>query len=130
MDAMATALKASTDLATAMGGSVRLFRGVIEERAALPYVLIGEDQVIGDDEECGPASEVFATVNAWSKPNPPGASQIRLMGAAIRAALTTALSVTGHEVVDWEFQDANYSTDPDGSSRMRAVFHYFLTPSV
>lgn len=124
--AIEAALRASTDLA-----GIRIYNGVVPERASpLPYVIIGEDQVIGDDEECTTASEVFATVHAWSKPEPPSATEARDIGAAIRAALTASLTVTGHEVVDFEFQDARYNTDSDGSTHMAAVFHYFLTPSV
>lgn len=129
MDAMDAALRASGALQTAMGGAVRVYRGVIPEKAPLPHVLIGDDQIIGDDEECTTASEAFVTVHAWSKPEPPDAGQARLIGAAVRAALSTFLSVTGHEVVDYEFQDARYNTDPDGSTHMTATLHYFLTPN-
>lgn len=125
--AVEAALRASTDLATAMGGSVRVY-STTPTNAPLPYVVFGEDQIIGDDDDCTDASEAICTIHAWSKPNPPSTTQARQIGAAIRAALATQLTLSDHVVNEWRFEDAQYLTDPDLSTHAILTFHYWLTP--
>jgi hypothetical protein len=127
-DGIEAALRASAALATATGNPLRIY-DVVPANALLPYVVIGDDNIVGDDTVCAPASEIFATVHAWSKSEPPSSRQARQMGAAIRAALTAQLTLTGFEVIDWEFQGALYNTDPDGSTHGRFIFHYFVNPT-
>lgn len=124
--AIKAALEGSTALATALAGPVRVF-STPPTNAQPPYLVIGDDTVEGDDDECGEASEVTALVNAWVKPNPPNATQIRKVGAAIRAALGAELAIAGFaQLVDRPFESARYVTDPDGSSHAILTFRFNL----
>lgn len=123
--AQEAALRGSVALRTAMGlATVRLYE-VVPTDAPLPYVHIGEDQIIDDSDECQDGSEINATVHLWSKPNPPSTSQARNMVAAVRAALKN-LTITGHDVVLAEFRDALLLTDPSGATHV-VVNHRYLT---
>lgn len=132
LNAIDAALRASTALATAMGGTVKVYSAP-PANAALPYVLIGQDQITGDDDECADASEIFAEIHLWSRAEPPGphgsASQARTMGAAVRAALKTELAIAGHDTDEWVFEGARYGTDPDGSTHGILNFKYLVTAS-
>lgn len=121
-------LRGSAALATAMGGSVRLYAGPIPTNAPLPYVAIGDDQVIDDSDECQDGSEIFAKVHAWSRPEPPSATQARSIAAAVRAALKAPIALEGFETVEWAFVDALHLTDPDGSTHVVLTFRYLVVP--
>jgi hypothetical protein len=128
--AQETALRGSAALKTAMGlPSARIYT-VVPKDVLLPYVLIGEDQVLYDQSGCAGEGEIFATVNWWSKPTVPDVTQSRAMGAAILTALVGALTISGHDVDEYELQDMTYATDPDGSTHGRAIFHYLTTEQV
>lgn len=130
---MEAALRGSAALATAMATAGK---GIVTEAPAgiaMPYVLIGNDQILLENgEDCADEAEVFCTVQWWSRTS--GAldkqAQARAMGAAIIAALNVALTISGWDCVVWEMQDENYGTDPDQSTHGRAVFHYQLTEIV
>lgn len=125
--AQEAALRASTDLAAIVGKAI--FTAAPPTKN-LPYVLIGEDQVLEDASGCAGEGEVFATVNAWSRPEPPQANTVRNIAAAIIAALVTELMIDGFDCDLFEVQDQLYTTDPDGSSRARLVLHYLVTEQV
>jgi hypothetical protein len=126
--AIKSALEGSADLATALGGAVRVF-STAPTNARPPYLVIGDDTIEGDDDECGEASEITALVNAWVKPNPPNATQIRQVGAAIRTALGADLAIDGFDqLVDRPFENARYVTDPDGSSHVIVTVRFNLEP--
>lgn len=118
----------------ALSGIVDVVRVYVEvpANATLPYVLIGNDQVIlTQNDGCADEAEIFSTVQWWSRTSPRDKGvQCRQMGSALVDALATDLTVSGWEVVEWECQSEEYSTDPDQSSRGRAVFRYLLTEIV
>ena len=121
--AQEAALRASSSLQTAMGGQTRLYT-TLPEDAPLPYVVIGEDQFETDDDGiCAGRGAIHATVNIWTKPDPPSNAQARAIGAAVKAVLADDLALDGHEIVEWFIELETYSTDPDGSSRGRLIFH-------
>jgi hypothetical protein len=130
--AQEAALRGSAALKTAMGLTTARIYTVVPKDVLLPYVLIGEDQVFyyKPPGGCPGEGEIFATVNWWSKPTVPDVTQSRAMGAAILAVLVASLTVTGHDVDDYELQDMTYATDPDGSTHGRAIFHYLTTEQV
>lgn len=131
-DAQETALRDSGALQTAMGGTIRLYVEV-PEKAPLPYVVIGQDEIDDLSDGCGEAHSIISTVQWWAAKvgASKGADTVRAMGAAIIAALNTELTIAGHETVlaIMEFPES-YATDPDQSSRGRAAFRYETTAQV
>lgn len=115
-NAIEAALRASVPVKTEFGGTTRLYTLSAPAGAPFPHIIIGEDQVIGDDIECGAASEVVCTLHVYARETTPAASrlQAKAIAAAVRSALTTKLTVTGHVVIDWLFEGARHLTDPDG----------------
>lgn len=100
------------------------------KNATPDYVVIGEDQVFYETSGCAGEGEIFATVQVWTRPNPPQGADARTIGAEIIAALNTELSLTGHDVDVWELESETYVTDPDHSTHGRFVFHYLTTEQV
>jgi hypothetical protein len=124
--AVEAALRASSDLLTAMG-TRRLYTEV-PANAVLPYVVIGQDQILLQNGECADEAEVYATVHCWSRTSTPDHGvQARNILDAVIAALNTDLTVTGWDVVEWGLQSEVYSTDPDGSTHGRVELRYLLT---
>lgn len=128
--AIETTLRASEELKTAMGlATVRLYTVSAPNEAQLPYVIIGEDQIIDDSTECAESSEVFTTVHVWSRVTE-GVSasrvQAKKMAGAIRAALKTEFAVPGFDVVLRDFENTRHLTDPDGLTAHAVVSHRFL----
>lgn len=77
-----------------------------------PYVTLGEDQTIPDRGQEYEGSDVSMTLHAWSKAQ--GFPQAKQMIDAIRASLTGAsLSLTGHRLVNIEFEDSRVLRDTD-----------------
>lgn len=122
------ALRASTDLAIAMGGRARIYADV-PEAAPLPYVVVGNDQILLDtSSDCGAEAEVVVTVALWSRTAPLDKGvQARAMGDAILDALLVELAVAGWAVDLFEVTSETYSTDPDQSTKGVLVFRYLLT---
>lgn len=104
----------------------------VTPNAVLPYVVIGEDQVIPDTSGCAGDYEITSTVQWWSRTA--GAldkgAQARAMGSAIFDALNVQLTLTGFKIDDWECQSESYSTDPDQSTHGRILMRYLATEIV
>lgn len=124
------ALRASSALATAMGISAVPLVEVLPNQVP-PYVVGGQYQILVENHPCADQAEIFSTVTWWSRTavRDHGA-QARAMGAAVIAALNTALNVAGWYVVDWELQSEDYATQADQTTRGQAVFHYLLSQTV
>lgn len=129
--AQEVALRASAALASAMGGSVRIYTEV-PPNAPLPYVVIGNDDIQQEPPgDCATEAEVTSTIGVWSRTSPlDKGAQARAIGAAIIDALNAQLTVTGWDVDLWELQSEQYSTDPDQSTKGVLVFHYLLTEQI
>jgi hypothetical protein len=66
------ALRASAPLAALFPGGVVKLYSVVPQNAPLPFIRIGDDQIIEDtDPTCASSSEIFALVHVWTKPDPP-----------------------------------------------------------
>lgn len=128
------ALRGSEALKSAMGlSTVRLYPLSPPDDAPFPYLVIGEDQIIGDDTECAASSEAFTTVHVWSRiVNDVSASraQAKSIAGVIRTLLTQALPLSGFEVSDYEFQQVRHLTDPDRRTAHSVVEHRFLIDPV
>jgi hypothetical protein len=133
------ALRGSSALAALWpGGAVRIY-SVVPQNAPLPFIRIGDDQIIEDSDECVSASEIFAAVHVWTKPDPPGVQLGRQIAAVIRETLApvpdleleeTGFQIPGFDTVVARFLDTRHLTDPDGSSHALLNFHYFATEAL
>jgi hypothetical protein len=126
--AQEAALRASADLASAMGGTLRIYTEV-PANAPLPYLVIGQDEVRQDKSGCAVEAEVTSTVTLWSRPSPlDKGAQARAMGAAIVEALGVDLIVSGWDVMVLENQlSEQYTAQADQSTRGALTFEYLLT---
>lgn len=115
-NAIEATLRADAAVKATFGGTTRLYTLTAPVGSPFPYILIGEDQVIGDDIECGPASEVAVTVHVYAREGTPAASRLKAkaVAGAVRKALTAQLTLVGHVMIDWTFESTRHLTDPDG----------------
>lgn len=118
----------SAVIAAATWTEPRVYR-VIPTNAALPYIKLGEDQVIDDSDECQEGSEIFSTVHVWSRPETPQALEARRIAAALRLTLNADLAIAGHDLVLHAFETALFTTDPSGDTHAILTFRYLTTPS-
>lgn len=117
------ALKESAALAAIVAG--RVYDDVPKD-APFPYVSIGEGHSIGEDLECGDATEIFAQVHAWSRT--PGFPECKRMTAAIRDALKATPSMEGFDVSVVQYVQTRHLRDPDGKTSHGVVeFRYLVT---
>ena len=127
---MDTALRASAALTAA--GAPRIYTEVPSAKpgaVSLPYVVIGQDQVLPEDTGCGVEAEVNSTVQWWSKLSAPdGGAQARAIGAAILAALAAdGFPVAGWRMTAVAVESERYVTDPDQSIHGIADLRFDLT---
>jgi hypothetical protein len=128
-EAIEAALRASTALEAATATPFPLFT-VVPTNQSPPYIVIGDDQLLGDDTDCADGAEAFVTVNVWTKPNPPQGQSCRTICDLIRDILNAPLDVDGHEVVDWQVESLNFITDTDGSTHGICRFRYLISELV
>lgn len=115
--------------ATSLAGVVgdRVFDQVPSKPPAeFPYVTIGDDQVIGDDDDgCAEGSEIIARVHGWSRAV--GYPQVKAIAGAIRAAVMGGtLTLPGFTIVVREFVQTQFLQDPDGLTRHSVTEFRFL----
>ena len=121
------ALRASPELAALFPGGVVRVYSVVPQNAPLPFIRVGDDQVIEDSDDCVSASELFAAVHVWTKPDPPSVQLGRQIAGIIRETLAPIFPIPGFDTVVARFVDARHLTDPDGSSHAVLMFHFLLT---
>ena len=121
------ALRTSADLAALFPGGVVRVYSVVPQNAPLPFIRIGDDQVIEDSDECVSASELFAAVHVWTKPDPPSVQLGRQIAGVVRETLAPEFPIQGFDTVLARFMDARHLTDPDGSSHAVLTFHFLVT---
>lgn len=128
-NAVEAALRTSPVLAEAMGGRVRLYTLSPDDRAPFPYIVIGEDQIVGDETECAASSEAFTTVHVWSRVEDDvnaSRAQAKAIVAIVRTILNVSLPVVGFVTTDWRFETARHLTDPDQRTAHSVVEHRYL----
>ncbi|MGE0828942.1 MAG: DUF3168 domain-containing protein [Hyphomonadaceae bacterium] len=97
-------------------------------RVQMPYVTIGDDDIIDDSNACFAASEAFVTVHVWS--GAVGKMEAKAIGGAVRDALSVELAIDGFICTEAEFRDARYFTDPDGVTTHGVLsFRYLIDPT-
>lgn len=96
-----------------------------EKKKVFPYVTVGDDQVVGDDNDCDEISEVFCRIHVWSRAV--GYPETKQIASAIRSRLrATAPTVTGFTVDVVHFQQIQFLRDEDGKTRHAVVEYRFL----
>lgn len=128
-NAMEAALRASPALAEAMGGRVRLYTLSAGDNAPFPYIVIGEDQIVGDETECAASSDAFTTVHVWSRVEDDvsaSRAQAKAIAGLVRTILNAALPLVGFVTTEWRFETVRHLTDPDQRTAHSVVEHRYL----
>jgi hypothetical protein len=132
LDALEATLRASGPLATAMGLSEPRIYAERPTDGQLPYIQIGDDQVIGEDNGCADESEIFTTLHVYARTDAAlkGSRRARRIAGVLRALLKDGFDIDGHRAVVSAFQDHRVLTDPKGSTHVVMTFRYETTPVV
>lgn len=125
--AIVTALKASSPLATAMGGTATIYDQVVAS-PVYPFVRVGEDQSLDDSNGCSDGWEYLATLHIFAR-------QIEGLGARplakrISAALVTAMkgvsAATGFVIAEQELESTRHFMEEDGVTAHSVVVIRYL----
>ena len=78
-DAIDAKLRSDAAVVAEFGGKTRLYTlsATLADGAAakFPHIIIGQDQVIGDDTECASSSEVYVTIHVYAREDTPADSR-------------------------------------------------------
>lgn len=109
-----------------VGVGPRVYDSVPHE-PTFPYIRVGDDQVLGDDDECEDLSEVFIRIHCWSRAV--GFPEVKTIAGNVRTRLKgAALTLSGFTVDVTEFVQSLHLEDPDGKTRHSVVeFRYLIT---
>ena len=81
-NAVEAALRAAAAVKSEFGGTTRLYTLSAPIDAPFPHIVIGEDQVIGDDVPCGSASTIVVTVHVLARETTPAGSRLKATASA------------------------------------------------
>lgn len=89
---------------------------VVPTKAVLPYIAVGETQVLADEAEGIPGSANLATLHIWS--DKPTFVEAKRIAAAARETLHEAeLSISGHHLVEIRWEESRFIDDIGGVLR-------------
>jgi len=134
-EAVFAALKASSAVSTLVGSKgvydsvPKPKTGETEEayqrRVPMPYVTIGDDDIVDDSTGCFAAWDCEVTVHVWSRKV--GKTEAKSVGGAVYDALNVELVIAGFVCTEFEFRDAIYFADPDGVTTHGVIkFRYLI----
>lgn len=132
-NAQESALRNDASLKVLFGGTVRLYTLSATmadgSQAKFPHIIIGQDQVLGDDTECGSSSEIITTIHIYAREATPADSRklCKQIAGRVRTVLTAKLTITGHVMDDWMFESIQHLTDPDALTAHAVITHSYLT---
>lgn len=108
---------------------VRLYTLSAPSGAPYPYIIIGEDEIIGDDTECVSSSEIIVSIHVWAREATPAESRLKAkaIAGAVRAALTRQLPLNGHDMDEWIFEGTRHLSDKDALTAHSLVTMRYLT---
>lgn len=86
----------------------------VPDGTPLPYVHIGQDQIIADEDSLGVFSDCYATIHVFSATMP----ELKQIVGKVRAALAVDLPLVGFNVQMGRLVDVIYRTDEDGNSQI------------
>lgn len=106
------ALNGNAGLATAMGGTTRIYDRV-PVKPTFPYITIGEEQTVDDSNACDPDGfECFFDVHVWSDNY--GLPQGKRIAGAVRGAILSDLAITGWVAKVLTYETERHFRDADG----------------
>jgi hypothetical protein len=119
--AIADALRADAGVATAMGGKARIY-DVAPANAPVPYIIVGCGQILDQIYDCIDAAEVLATLDIWSKTDPPGSAQARAIAKAAKAVVVAMTAdLPSHRIIETLPLDTVVLTDFSDNETIHAV---------
>lgn len=113
-------------------GKTRIYSLSAPVGAPFPHLITGDDQVIGDDAACVGGSEIVSTIHVKAREGTLAASLLKAktLAGAVRAALDAQMTLTGHRMVDWQFETTRHLTDPDLLTAHSVVtVNYYTEPT-
>lgn len=130
-DAVETALRNSVAVMQHFEGFlVKLYTLSAPSGCAYPYIIIGEDQIVGDDTECASSSEIYVDIHVWAREATPAESRLKAKAIAggVRKTLTSELPLTGHVMDDWNYEGTRHLSDKDAlTAHSLLTFRYLTT---
>lgn len=126
--AVYTALSADSTLGGLIGTPPRLYDAV-PRAVTFPYLVLAEDVETAWDSASDSGSLHKLVLHAFSRGG--GRREIKLITAAVCAALPqSALTLSGHHLVNWSFTEADFSRQSDGRTyRASLTFRAVTEPS-
>jgi uncharacterized protein DUF3168 len=103
----------------------------VSPTAPFPYVRIGVDQTLNEDQDCIPECvEVFSQVDVFSREQ--GKTQAKqIAGAIVRALTTNNITIEpAYALLEIVHQDTRYLDDPDGLSTHAVLSFHALIDGV
>lgn len=132
--ALAELLLASPDLSLLVADRVFDPMSIQGQDTPYPYVEIGDDQAIGDSDQCSDRTEIYCNVHVWAD-GPSGGVTVKQIGAVIRDLLGQPFTLLGHDMLSALFFKSVLLTEadpanPDGILAHQALtFHYRTKPA-
>lgn len=109
----------TTDAGVLAAGSPPLAEGKriyqpVKKDPVFPYIVLGERQILGNDDDCATRSEIFDRIHVWS--SAVGYLECQAICDAVRAAVRRSpldLSIAGFDVVLTQYVQTHIMNDPD-----------------
>lgn len=114
--AYVAALSADADVKTLLGDTPRLYQEAPEDDSVVPYVTVGESQVLPDEADCIDGSIVLHDFHVWSET--PDFRECKAIAATIWNVLkAAAITMASHRLVDLQRESLRTVRDPDGVTK-------------
>lgn len=124
--AIVAALKGDSDVTAIVAQKVF---DEVTEGAAMPYVTMGQPQVLPDRADCIDGAEVFFPVHCWA--GGPQSVVIKELAHAVAASLDQLEpSLSESRVILFDHDGTQYLDDPDGQTKHAVVTFRILTEPV
>lgn len=126
--AIYAALSADSTLCGLIGSPPRLYDAV-PRSVVFPYLVLAEDVETAWDSASDSGSLHKVVLHAFSRGS--GRKEIKLITVALCAALpASALTLSGHHLVNWSFTEADFRRESDGRTyRATVTFRAVTEPT-
>lgn len=116
--ALVAALKAAPAIA---GGRIY---DLVPPGAEFPYVSIGSEQIINDDNSCGDGWEVYSDVHVWSRAV--GSVEAKQIMADAVERINAITAIAGFALISVDVDDTRMFRDPDGITSHGVISARFI----
>lgn len=127
-DALEAVLRGDGDLAQAMGGHVAVFTLTAPNGTPKPYLVIGDDQIVPDDNSCADSDDAYTRVHVWTLSDDgleASRREAKVIAGHVRRILKADLAVAGYVVVSQACEMVQHLTGLDGVTAHSVVDHRF-----